>query len=88
LTTLHIHELSIDVDPNTDNVTLNVKWTKGYMDNATYVVAEKCFATLSGQDVVSAMEAVPSGKSIYDAVKEAAWGILQGRQLVPAGVIS
>jgi hypothetical protein len=89
LTTLHIHRLDIHVDPVSNEVSINVRWSKGFMDNANYVAVEMQATTLQGEDVVAAIGATTSGThSIYSEVKTAVWQILAARNLVPAGTIS
>jgi hypothetical protein len=80
--TMKIHELNLKIDPNDQqNVQAEVRWSEGYVKDVegvqTYMALKFHKAVITGQNLIDKITEVPSGQSVYDAVKTRAWELLQ-----------
>lgn len=89
LDTFHIVALQIVVNPNDPAATtVRINWVKGYTDGGVFYPVENHNDLLQGEDVINKITENTTGGTIYNEVKNAAWEMLQARNLVPAGTIS
>lgn len=97
--TMKIHELNLKIDPNDQTqVQAEVRWSEGYMAEVegeqVYHSLKFHHAVITGANLIAKIAEVPSGQSVYDAVKTRAWELLQlepadkEEKYVGSGVIS
>lgn len=93
--TMKIHELHLFIDPNDQQaVKAQVHWSEGYESEGVYTALKYHKATITGANLIAKITEVPSGQSVYDAVKIRSWELLQmepadkDEKYVGAGVIS
>ena len=66
-----------------------VFWSKGYKDGSgKFVSVTQELTELSGQPLVTALNATPSGSSVYQVVKTALWALMRSQGAVDAGAVS
>jgi hypothetical protein len=75
---MKIHELHLFIDPNDQtNVKAEVHWSEGYEQASVYYPLKFHKATIEGQNLIDKINEVPTGQTVYDAVKTRSWELLQ-----------
>ena len=82
LDTYHVHGVNILVDPNSDEVAIEVRWSEGYDDAGTYVVAKWHDDTFGGPELSG-----PVGQ-LRGPIREAVWGLIVATGKVPPGSVT
>lgn len=92
---MKIHELHLFIDPNDQSkVKAEVHWSEGYEQDSVYHPLKFHKATITGANLIAKITEVPSGQTVYDAVKSRSWELLQMEpadketKYIGAGVIS
>jgi hypothetical protein len=87
--TYQIEEITIRLPPNDHALTsVSVRWSKGYMENGVYVVADTRVFTREGAPVLQVMMAsVTAGASHYGDIKSAIWQFMFDEGEIPLGSV-
>lgn len=91
LTTIHITDFHVNINPNGvagSKVSLQVRWSEGYMDGENYCPVNHFNERFSGQDLEDTLNENTTGGSLYGEVKAKLYAWLQSQGKAPAGTVS
>jgi len=84
---MHITNFEVKIDPNTQAVSVKIRWAAGYMEAGVFYPTARFQKHFQGEAVSQLALGATSGGSLFAEMKSALWQLLVSAGEVPAGVI-